>query len=172
MASLQPVPDPIRHRTLAYIGSCTDLVKLRNIIANAGKAGDAEVQRAARLRLYAVSPAEAPGTLEHDVWQSIFALEDALSNENRKTTRLSRTRQKIGRDGEHKTVTDLILGKPSAGFAMLVQRNMIERTFEAVALRFADRFHDDTLAKARERLANPGAVDPTGKDNDGTDECK
>jgi hypothetical protein len=134
------------------------LAKLRNIIVNAGKAGDAEVQRAARLRLYAVSPAEAPGTLEHDVWRSIFALEDTLSEENGKTTRLSRTRQKIGRDGEHKTVTDLILGKPSAGFAMLVERNMIDHTFEAVALRFADIFAGEVLTAARGRLANVRAV--------------
>lgn len=154
MGSSQPVPDPIRERSLAYIARCTDAAKLRNIIANAGKAGDAEVQRAARLRLYAVSPARMPGTLEHDVWQSIFALEDALSDENGKTTRLSRTRQKIGRDGEHKTVTDLILGKPSAGFAMLVERSMIEYTFEAVALRFADIFADEVLTAARGRLAN------------------
>lgn len=150
----RPAPDPIRQRTLAFIAACFEPSKLRVIIANAGKAGDPEVQRAARLQLYAVSPSEAPGTLEHDVWQSIFALEDALSEENGKTTRLSRTRQKIGRDGEHKTVSDLILGKPSAGFAMLVERKMVERTFEEVALRFADSFCEEVLTAAREPLTN------------------
>ena len=146
--------DAARQRALAYIAKCTEPAKLRQLARNAGAAGEAEVQRAARLRLYEVSPAEAPGTLEHEVWQSVLALEDALSDESATTKRLSRTRQKIGRDGEHKTVCDLIMGKPSPGFAMLVDRDMIELTFEAVALRFPGRFDPEVLAAAERRLAD------------------
>ncbi len=145
-----------RDRALAYIAGCTDPVKLRKLAANAFASGEPEIQRQARLKLYAVSPADEPDTLEHKVWQSILALEDALSDESGITKRLSRTRQTIKRDGEHKTVCDLVLGKPSPGFSMLIDRDMVERTFEFVALKFPDRFNDDVLAAARKRLAQLG----------------
>ena len=148
----KPMSEAARRQALAYIASCTDAAKLRQMAKNAGAAGEAEVQRAARKRLYEVAPSEEPGTLEHEVWQSIFALEDALSDESGTTKRLSRTRQKITRDGEHKTVSDLVLGKPSPGFTMLIDRDMRERTFEAVALRFPGRFSAEVLSAAKQRL--------------------
>jgi hypothetical protein len=65
------------------------------------------------LRLYEVKPEAQPGTLEHDVWRSIFALEGALTAERGKIVRLSRTRQKIKDVRETATVADLILGCPA-----------------------------------------------------------
>lgn len=147
-----PGSDELNQRALAYIATCTDSAKLRRLEQNAAWTGAAEVRRAARERFYVVAPAERPGTLEHEVWQSVLALEDVLTDEAGASRRLSRTRQKIGRDGEHKTVSDLIMGKPSAGFAMLVARDMTSYTFEAVALRFPDRFDTSVLAAAKQRL--------------------
>lgn len=146
--------DADRQRAVERIAKSNDAAELGRIADNAAAAGEAEVLRAARLRLYAVSPAQAPGTLEHAVWQSIYALEGTLSDESGTTKRLSRTRQKIGRDGEQKTVADLVLGKPTPGFAMLVERDMIDLTFEAVALKFPDRFSTDVLEAAQGRLAD------------------
>jgi hypothetical protein len=108
------------------------------------------------LRLYEVQPSEKKGTLEYDVWQSIYALEGELSHERGKTTRLSRTRQKIARHGEQGTVTDLVLGKVSDGFRMLVERDMPRLTFEAVALRHPDRFDSAVILAAEERLQESG----------------
>lgn len=130
------------------------------MIKNAQREAQPEVVRAAQLRLYAVLPAAEPGTLEHDVWQSIHALEDTLTQERNKTTRLSRTRPKIARDGEQQTVADLVSKKiPSDGFKMLVERDMVDLTFEAVALRHSDRFAPDLLETCRNRLA---AIDVVG----------
>lgn len=150
----------IVQRSLAFIETCDDPVKLRQMAVNAASKGVREVERAARLRLYAVLPSEQPGTLEYDVWQSIHCLEDTLSLERGKTIRLSRTRQKIGRDGEHKTVADLILGAQSEGFVMLVERNMPELTFEAVALKHTNRFEEPVIAAAKERLKRAGVTSP------------
>jgi hypothetical protein len=132
-------------RAMSYIQSCDDPKKLQALIANASKRGEHKVRHAAELRLYDVLPAAKPGTLEYDVWRSIYALEGALKAERGKTTLLARTRQKIAKDGEHKTVADLVLGKLSEGFRMLLDRDMPELTFEAVALRHAQDFDDDVI---------------------------
>lgn len=113
--------------------------------------------RAANLRLYEILPSEKPGTLEHDVWRSIHGLEDTLTNERGKTTRLGRTRPKIARVGERETIKDLIMRKePSEGFHMLLDRQMAELTFEAVALRHPDRFDAEVLNAAEQRLQAAG----------------
>lgn len=103
----------LTQRALTFVAGCDDAGQLTRIIENARRQGDEAVLRAAQRRLYAVAPAADPGTLEHAVWQSILALEGALKEERGKTVLLSRTRQKIARDGEHKTVRDLVNGVPS-----------------------------------------------------------
>lgn len=140
-------------RALEIIASCDDPKKLRQLAKNAFDLGDVEVERAASMRLYHVLPAEEPGTFEHDVWQSIHALEHSLTTERGKTTRLARTRQKIAKEGELKTVVDLLLSKkPSDGFQMLIDRGMPERTFEAVALRHVGLFQQPELVAAQARI--------------------
>lgn len=148
-------------RALDLIANCNEPKQLRQIATNAHRKGEEPVRRTAMLRLYEVQPSEAPGTLEYDVWQSIYALEGELSHERGKTTRLSRTRQKIARDGEDGTVADLVLGKVSDGFRMLVGRDMPKLTFEAVALRHPDRFSSQVIQAARSRLSEAG-FDPDG----------
>jgi len=145
-----------KQRALDLVVKCTDPAQLRKIAANARRKGEEEVRRAAQRRLYEILPSEKPGTLEYDVWQSIHALEGELSDERGKTTRLSRTRQKISRDGEKQTVSDLILGKVSDGFRMLVDRHLPELTFEAVALKHPSRFDERVLKAAADRLATEG----------------
>lgn len=65
-------------RAMHMIEQSVDPKSLRQIAANARSKGEMAVARAAELRLYAVLPSEEPGTFEHDVWQSIHALEGAL----------------------------------------------------------------------------------------------
>lgn len=148
--------DDLARRSLELVSNCIDPTKLRQIAENARRASRPDVERAALLHLYAILPAAEPGTLEHDVWQSIFALEDALKKERGKTVLLSRTRQKIARDGEHKTVADLIKKRPSEGFRMLIERDMPELTFEAVALRHPAQFQEGLRRMAENRLRDAG----------------
>ena len=141
---------------MAFIERCSDPKKLRVLIDNARDQGNAEVRRTAQLKLYSILPSEKPGTVEHDVWQSIYALEGALAEERGKTILLSRTRQKISRDGEIRTVADLVTGKPTEGFTMLIDRAMPELTFEAVALRHPGEFSREVLEAAQRRLDEAG----------------
>ena len=143
-------------RMLKIIADCDDAKKLRQFAENAKNQQNVEVEAAARRRLYSILPSEAPGTLEYDVWQSIHALEDILTQERGKTTRLGRTRQKIVRDKEKKTVADLVTKSATDGFRMLVDRDLIELTFEAVALRHSEDFNAEVKDIAIKRLKEIG----------------
>ena len=148
---------PPERTALAMIETLNDPVRLRNLIANARDKRSDIVERAAFQRLCLVQPEATPGTVEHDVWASIHALEEMLRDERGKTVILSRTRQKIKRDGEAKTVSDLALkSEASTGFGDLIERGYPQLTFEAVVMRHPKTFDDTIQAAARARLEGAG----------------
>ena len=142
---------------LNAISGLDDPARLRVFIANARREKSPAVERAAFARLCEVQPEANPGTVEHDVWKSIHALEEMLRDERGKTTLLSRTRQKISKDGEAKTASDLTLKRgASQGFDDLIDRGHPELTFEAVVLRHPKTFDSEVTNAARDRLEGAG----------------
>jgi hypothetical protein len=92
-----------------------------------------------------------------DVWKAIAAFELLMTERNGKTTRASRTRQKLNRDGPIKLVADLALRPaPSDGFLTLVENGMPDLTFEHIAMRHSDQFSDEVLSAAKKRLESAG----------------
>ena len=83
---------------------CDDRDKLRTWIKNARAQNAMDVADAAFRQLISIISSEQPGTAEHDFWQTIHAFEFVLSDERGRTTRLSRTRQKVGRVGVVETL--------------------------------------------------------------------
>lgn len=135
------------------------------ICRNAMQLPQARRDRGICIRLSKVAAKLLPVALrstsfETDVWRSIHELEAALRLEGKKGATLGRTRLKISRVGEQQTVADLLRGKASRGFGMLVDRGLFERTFEAVALRHPQLFEEDLLNTATTRLQGARAARP------------
>ncbi len=157
---LDPDKKPDHKKILAFVAACDDAGKLGSLIRNARAQGVTAVADAAFRKLVALVPAEQPGTVEHDFWQTIQAFEFSLSEERGKTTRLSRTRQKVAKVGVVQTLRDWAVGsQETAGFKMLLERGMPEFTGEAITLRHPEHFEAPVLEAARQRLAVAG-VDP------------
>ena len=139
------------------IEKCDDPAALRRFMKNAKQRGGNDVYNAAFQRLITVQPSAQVGTLAHDVWRTIYAFEELLKEERGKTIWLSRTRQKIQRDGEVKTVMDLTLkATPSDGFRMLKDRGILELSFEALVVARAEHFPSNVVDAARSRLETEG----------------
>ena len=148
---------PNRARILATIEKCDDPAALRRIMKNAKQRGGDDVYDAAFQRLITVQPSAQVGTIAHDVWRAIYAFEEILREERGRSVPLARTRQKIQRVGEVKTVTDLILKKtPSEGFGMLKERSRLELSFEALVVARAEHFPGNVVDAARSRLEAEG----------------
>jgi hypothetical protein len=142
---------------LGKIATCQSVPELRNWRDNARRHGQAEVEAAAFRRLVSLVPEMQPGSVEHDFWTTINAFELILSDERGKTTRLGRTRQKVGRVGVVATLRDWAMStKATDGFLMLLERQMPELTGEAIVLRHPALFADEERAAARQRLVDAG----------------
>ncbi len=146
-------PTPDEARALYTIAKLSDPSDLRNMRDNARNAGSAVVEKAAFRRLVEVLPYEDDTPLSRDFWRSIHSLEESLTTERKKTTRLSRTRQKLARVGVNQTLSDLVnAAKPSDGFHLLRERGMGDLLAEAVVIRHATEFSAITVETARNRL--------------------
>ena len=144
-------------KILAFIAQCDDSEKLRSITRHARDQGQAALADTAFRKLISLVPAERPGTVEHDFWQTIHAFEYVLTEEREKTTRLTRTRQKVARVGVVQTLKDWALSdKETDGFRMLLERGMPELTGEAIVLRHPDKFEPHIIDAASWRLSNAG----------------
>ena len=144
-------------RMLKFVDTCNDPEQLRTLAKNARNRDATDLAEAAFRRLVKILPSEQPGTVEHDFWRTVHSFEEVLSEERGRTTRLSRTRQKVSRVGVHQTLIDWALSKTeSEGFAMLLERGLAELAGEAIILRHQDRFEGEVVRAAQTRLEASG----------------
>jgi hypothetical protein len=95
--------------------------------------------------------------LVRDFYETLAAYEQLLTERNDKNTRASRTRQKIANKGVHQSLIEWTRGKVETnGFNLLVEAGLPEYTGEYLVTKYADRFPDDVVALARDRLAKHG----------------
>jgi hypothetical protein len=87
------------------------------------------------------------------VYEAIAAYEQTLEEKHDKKVRATRTRQKIAKKGVYQSLLEWSrLRGNRPGFHSLIQAGLPEFTFEAVVVRFADRFPPDVVASCRETL--------------------
>lgn len=131
-----------------------DRQKLRNWMANACRLGRDDVYRAAFRQLCRIEGRDIDDPLAADFAAVMRALEEALSEQKGRTTRLSRTRQKLARAGVRKTLADLALKpKPSEGFLKLLEFGMADMSAESLILKYRQEFEPEVITAAERRLA-------------------
>lgn len=131
----------------------TDINELEQISENARRRGDVEYAEMAEHRM-----AELQGNvsvaLRADFNRAMEVYESYLSQKNQKTTRATRTWQKVNRDGIRQAIIGLVKRKDDAtGFVELVAYGGVGDTFEAVVLNHAAEFPPDVVEAARVRIA-------------------
>jgi hypothetical protein len=121
------------------------------------------VAAAALRRLSQVLAQGDRGTIEHDCWQMVHAVEALRRLNGRKVSRMNRMRPKIGKDGEKKAIEYCALNK-TEGFDEVMSYGMPELSAEAIVLRHASEFGDATIVAARRRLVEKLVVtDESGR---------
>ena len=91
-------------------------------------------------------------------FEAIATYEQTLQEKHGKNIKASRTRQKIAKKGVYQSLLEWSkLHGNRPGFHSLIEAGLLELTFEAVVVRFADRFPPDAVASCRETLRKAGA---------------
>jgi hypothetical protein len=88
-----------------------------------------------------------------DFYKTLAAYEQLLTEKNERNTTASRTRRKISNKGVHQSLIEWTRGKAETnGFKLLVNRGLPEFTGEYLVVRYADRFPEDVVSLAKDRL--------------------
>jgi hypothetical protein len=91
--------------------------------------------------------------LHRDFARTLAAYEELLTQKNGRTTRASRTRQKLSNKGVEQSLQDWALAKqPTEGFMLLMDNNLEDLTGEYLVVKYAERFSAQAVKAAQSRL--------------------
>jgi hypothetical protein len=91
-------------------------------------------------------------------FEAVAAYEQTLHEKHGRKVGASRTRQKIANKGVYQSLIEWSrLHGNRSGFRTLIEAGLPEFTFEAVIVRFADRFSPEVVASCRDTLRKAGA---------------
>ena len=131
-----------------------DAKSLRTLMSNARRLGRKDVYWKAFGRLCALEGISHSDPLHREFAQTLAAYEELLTQKNARTTRASRTRQKIANKGVVQSLEDWALAtKPTEGFALLMDNGLEELTGEHLVVKYADCFSTEAVEAAQARLA-------------------
>jgi hypothetical protein len=140
-------------------GTLTDPRLLRGLMKNAGKAGLADLVLKCQVRIAELAGQAYDEELEREFWTAVTVAEEIATQENGKTTRLSRTRQKAKRVGVTQCLVDWALDqKVTQGFLMLVEGGHPDLTGEAIVVRHPAKFPEEAVESARKKLERHGVT--------------
>jgi len=136
------------------ISDYTDREELRGLMFNAKRLKRDDIWKEAFRRLCALEGLDQTNPLHRDFYQMLAAYEELLTEKNGRTTRATRTRQKLKNKGVTQCLEDWAISSVSTqGFDLLVKNNMSELTGEYLVLKYSDQFSIEAVAAAKARLA-------------------
>ncbi|WP_139239444.1 MULTISPECIES: hypothetical protein [unclassified Methylobacterium] len=130
-----------------------DLNKVRALMASAERLKVQDLVTACIRRISELEGRQFADPIERRFWEIISVFEELLTKENGRTSRASRTREKVKRVGVVQTLNDLAASsQPSGGFHRLVDAGLSDYLFEYLILENPERFTPQAVGKASKRL--------------------
>jgi hypothetical protein len=136
----------------AKITQMTDAKGLRNLMENARRLGRDDIYWLAFRRLCSLEGMNFDDPLERDFYDVLNAYEELLTEKNGRTTKASRTRQKLKNKGVTQCLVDWAMGPPTEGFKLLVEKGLPELTAEYLVVKYETRFPLTAVEAVKERL--------------------
>jgi hypothetical protein len=126
---------------------------------NAKRAGDNEIWRRAFRRICTLEGLNQDDPLHRDFHETLAAYEQLLTDKNGRTTKASRTRQKLKNKGVIQCLEDWATSPaPTDGFELLITKGFHELTGEFLVLKYPSRFSSKAAETARSRLERAGVT--------------
>jgi hypothetical protein len=139
------------------VSEYTDQDDLRRLMANAKRLNRDDVWREAFLRLCSLEGGDQTDPLHRDFYTTLAAYEELLTEKNGRTTRASRTRQKLKNKGVIQCLEDWAIAPGGTdGFNLLINLGMVELTGEYLVMKYPDRFSEEAVSAAGARMAVAG----------------
>ena len=142
----------------AKIEQMADRDALRNLMENAKRLERDDIYWLAFKRLCSLEGMAYDDPLERDFYDVLNAYEELLTEKHGRTTKASRTRQKLKNKGVEQCLIDWALGDSTDGFRLLVEKGLPELTAEYLVVKHATRFPEAAVKAARERLTQQEAA--------------
>ena len=131
-------------------------------MTNAKRLGDNDIWRRAFRRLCVLEGLDQTDPLHRDFYETLAAYEQLLTEKNGRTTKASRTRQKLRNKGVVQCLEDWAIGTvPTEGFELLVAKELVELTGEYLVLKYPGHFSTRAVNAARDRLSRLGVAVPS-----------
>ncbi len=110
----------------AKIEQMADRDALRNLMENAKRLERDDIYWLAFKRLCSLEGMAYDDPLERDFYDVLNAYEELLTEKHGRTTKASRTRQKLKNKGVEQCLIDWALGDSTDGFRLLVEKGLPE----------------------------------------------
>ena len=138
------------------IAQMSDKEALRNLMQNARRLDRDDIYWQAFRRLCSLEGMIYDDPLERDFYDVLNAYEELLTLKHGRTTKASRTRQKLANKGVEQCLIDWALGAPTDGFKLLIEKELPELTAEYLVVKYEKRFPQRAVEAARRRLTDHG----------------
>ncbi len=138
------------------IAQLSDKGALRNLMQNARRLDRDDIYWQAFRRLCSLEGMIYDDPLERDFYDVLNAYEELLTLKHGRTTKASRTRQKLANKGVEQCLIDWAVGAPTDGFKLLIEKGLPELTAEYLVVKYEKRFPQRAVEAARRRLTDHG----------------